>query len=743
MSAATHRPEGAAGGGRGDAPNVSVVTDAGAYDAGLELARRLIAHGVPVVVCRPVLNYAPGAPTDLIPPKGWNVITAEQCDLSRYRPGIDTLALVGGHGVDVVDIDAKAGASPADLPPFRHFGVVRTPSGGWHYYVPSTGMGKLSPFVVNGKVVGDYVGGTAAGGSRLLAYLPGSSRPKYPGGAYVIESPIDLEALFDSGPDEDLAELVAAAGASDDAEPGVPPASSDELKEFLAAYGARADRCPHGRELMADILTRAEKAKAASGGRHGWAVRSACRLVLHMRAGCTNATDVDLMRATLERIKPEGGTDLDAVMKWALTNASGWVECPEHGYLSAWDFAADSDGLDGLDGFPDGPRPLADILRDIEAFGRQYVAFPSEAAVVAWVLWVAHAHIIKLCDSTPRLGIVAPEKQSGKTRLLEVTETLVPHPMRVANVSTPVLYRSIDSSKPPTVLIDEADAIFAKGRDFEDLRSLVNAGHRRGNNVARMEGEGKAMKVREFRTFAAVALAGIGDLPDTIEDRSIILRMKRRAPHERVSRWRFRDGEAEGRTLRRELAAWASELESLPYVPDEPSIVDRKFEACEPMLAIADIAGDEWPARARIALGEMTTGSSTYVPLHARLLAHTWEVWPASSPFMSTSDLIAALKGLDESPWGEDGPLHPSGLNPEKLAWLLRHYGVAPKHSADKRTRGYHAGDFMDAWERYLPPLDPSSPSNPSVVARCDVCGEPLLEDMLGDGRHITCAATA
>lgn len=293
----------------------------------LELARGLLAVGVPVVVCRPNPDWQPGSTApDVLPPAGWNTISANEVGLSTFRPGVDTLAMVGGHGVDVVDIDSKAGASPDDLPAFAYYGLHRTPSGGWHYLVPSTGYAKLSPFIVDGKAVGDYVGGTVHGGGRMLAYLPGSTRPKYAGQPYTVEHPLSLGAVTSSDPDPVLLELLDAAHGRRDTLPGSAARSSADVDAFLTAH-QDGHHCRYGRTAVAGMLEAADAAERSQGGRHGWTVRSTTRLVELMRAGCATADDVKQLRATLRRIKPEGGTDLDDVLRWALANATGESGC--------------------------------------------------------------------------------------------------------------------------------------------------------------------------------------------------------------------------------------------------------------------------------------------------------------------------------------------------------------------------------------------------------------------------------
>ncbi len=142
--------------------------------------------------------------------------------------------------------------------------------------------------------------------------------------------------------------------------------------------------------------------------------------------------------------------------------------------------------------------------------------------------------------------------------MLEVLELLVPRPLRAANMTSAALYRLI-AARGPTVLFDEIDATFGpKAGDHEELRAVLNAGHRRSATVARCVGDGTSMEVQEFPAFAPVALAGIGDLPDTILDRSVVVRMRRRSPAERVAPFRYRDALVDTKPVARRLAAWAT-----------------------------------------------------------------------------------------------------------------------------------------------------------------------------------------
>ena len=139
---------------------------------------------------------------------------------------------------------------------------------------------------------------------------------------------------------------------------------------------------------------------------------------------------------------------------------------------------------------------------------------------------------------TPYLAITSAEKQCGKTRLLEVLDLLVSNPWLTGKVSAACLIRKIDSQK-PTLLLDESDAAFNGEKEYaEVLRGVLNTGHRRGGHASCCVGQGVNITFKDFHTFCPKAIAGIGKLPDTVADRSIPIRLKRRAPGEPVERFR-------------------------------------------------------------------------------------------------------------------------------------------------------------------------------------------------------------
>ena len=221
--------------------------------------------------------------------------------------------------------------------------------------------------------------------------------------------------------------------------------------------------------------------------------------------------------------------------------------------------------------------------------------------------------------------MVGPAKRCGKSRLLDVMTETVHKPVITVNASTAAIFRSI-TADPPTLLVDEADTLFGSPKvaeKNEDLRGLLNAGHQRNRPALRVAGP--EHKPVPFPTFAMAALAGIGDLPDTIMDRAVVVRMRRRAPGEKVATFRSRRDIPHLHLLRDRLAAWAAEVaeQAVDREPRMP-VEDRAADTWEPLVVVADLAGGRWPALARSACAAMTAfeaGQDEEGGLKIRILA--------------------------------------------------------------------------------------------------------------------------
>lgn len=368
----------------------------------------------------------------------------------------------------------------------------------------------------------------------------------------------------------------------------------------------------------------------------------------------------------------------------------------------------------------------ARILDEVHAFLGKFVAYPSKDAQIGHCLWIVHTHLMDCWESTPRIAFLSPEPGSGKTRALEVSELLVPRPVEAVNVTPAYLFRKVGSEDGrPTILYDEIDTVFGpKAKDNEEIRGLLNAGHRQGAVAGRCVVKGRAVETEEIPAYCAVALAGLGDLPDTILSRCIIVKMRRRAPGEEVEPFRRRVHAAEGHELQARIAAWAESIAARATAarPEMPAgIEDRNADIWEALLAIADIAGGDWPKVARVAAVTLVTlAREANLSLGIRLLADLYTVFTDQN-VMATDAILSALTSLPESIWGE---INGKPLNDRGLATRLRKYSIKPKvvRIGATTARGYAREDLHDAWSRYLGP-----PHMGDITSVTNVTGETLL----------------
>lgn len=365
---------------------------------------------------------------------------------------------------------------------------------------------------------------------------------------------------------------------------------------------------------------------------------------------------------------------------------------------------------------------LANLLDEVHAYLSRFIAYPSKHAAVAHVLWIGHCHAMDAWESTPRLAALSPEPGSGKTRLLEMTENLVPRPVEAVNVTPAYLFRKVaDENGRPTILFDEIDTVFGpKAKDNEEIRGLLNAGHRQGAVAGRCVVRGKEIHTEEIPAYCAVALAGLDDLPDTIRTRSVLIRMRRRAPGETVEPYRRRLHAADGHSLRDRLAEVIGAAEqrlrcAMPAMPD--GVVDRDADVWEPLLAIADEAGSRWPASARVAAVTLVTDSKAGTPsLGVKLLSDLRSIF-GSEDQMRTDVILERLCALEESPWGD---LRGKPIDSRGLSNRLKKYDIKPKtiRVGMGTAKGYTRESLHDAWQRYLPSESAlGSPHSASVTS--------------------------
>jgi hypothetical protein len=357
-----------------------------------------------------------------------------------------------------------------------------------------------------------------------------------------------------------------------------------------------------------------------------------------------------------------------------------------------------------IDEYTKSSVPVGDaaaLLDYVSLYIRRYTSV-SESQLAVLALWAVHTYLISEIDCTPYLAITSAEMESGKTRVLEVLKTLVRNPWLTGQVSPAVLFRTVDKKK-PTLLLDESDAAFNGDKEYaEALRGILNTGYQRNGVASRCVG--KDFELKDFSTFCPKAIAGIGKLPGTVASRAIPIRLKR-APRGTVQKFREREVELEVRDIRGAIEVFAGAMKPIiaatrPALPDELS--DRQQDAAECLVAIADLAGGNWPSLARTSLISLCIDAQDNDDSIGHiLLSDIRSVFDSNAVTdISSSDLAKALAAIETSPWGEWNQGKP--ISTTKVARLLKPYGIKPHNL--RAHHGYVRNDFVEAWSLYLRP---------------------------------------
>jgi putative DNA primase/helicase len=350
------------------------------------------------------------------------------------------------------------------------------------------------------------------------------------------------------------------------------------------------------------------------------------------------------------------------------------------------------------------PEPVAgsELLESIKAILNRYVSLPNHAAT-AIALWIVLTYLVDEVFTVAILALLSPEKRCGKTTLLTVLARLVFRALQASNITPAAIYRMIDQHQ-PTLLVDEFDS-FQNSND--ELRGILNSGHSRDMAfVIRCVGDDNTPV--QFSTFGAKVIAAIGKIAPTLEDRSIIIPMRRKLAEDRKKRLRRpADGDA-FEVLRRQIARWVADngkgLDKV-YVRRPAGLNDRTYDNWLPLFQIAKRIGGDWldvakDAALALAAQEASQDESAGVLLLKDLQALFER---EQDKLLGTAFVLSELAKMDDRPWPEYRRGEP--ITSQQLASLLKPFGIKPRQARrigkGNPVRGYRRRDFEDAFARY------------------------------------------
>lgn len=374
----------------------------------------------------------------------------------------------------------------------------------------------------------------------------------------------------------------------------------------------------------------------------------------------------------------------------AMTPRKNDAEQPTDADAEPW-----ADDVDG--------EALAD---DIERTINKYIHLAGNESPQL-TLWIFMSYLVDRLNIMPKLALNSPIKRCGKTTLLELLEAFCCNAKAVSNISPAAVFRWIEQIA-PTLMIDEVDTFITK--DNPELVGIINAGHkRRTATVARVVGQGDDMHVEEFNVFTPMVVAGIGAKPDTVEDRSIMIRMERPTNKRKLPRIPFNFFE-DSQQARLKLAKFADDIE-FEWVEAPPCENARNQDNWSVLFSIARLISQAWVDKCQLAYDAENRIDMTEVSVSEELLADIEQVFieaklgavkPKEPVRLKSIALLERLCAIDDRPWSTWNRGNP--ISPSRVAQLLKGFSIKPMPiKIDGKTqRGYSSDMFDAAFASYL-----------------------------------------
>lgn len=348
------------------------------------------------------------------------------------------------------------------------------------------------------------------------------------------------------------------------------------------------------------------------------------------------------------------------------------------------------------------------LLDDISRFIRRFVLLTEEQAAIM-ALWTMHTYCWTVADQTPYISVVSPEPRCGKSRFVEVEELLVNEPLVGSRMTAASVPRAIKQFH-PTLFLDEADVTFANKEASDTIRQVLNSGHRAGNPsiVCAPGKKGGDWNIEKMDTFCPKFVCSIDSLPGTLEDRSIVINVTRKIESDGIERFYRRDHEEYTKQLKEKMQAWATanmpKLKDMrPELPKELS--DRRQEAVEQLVAIAELAGGKWPELSRWSMVQVCSEGYGATNDSVQLLTDICNIFvETQNTFISSELLYSKLLQLEPGLWTE------LKLTKTGIARMLKKHRIEPVqkrqangHLDKKPVRGYELKSFLEAFKRFVP----------------------------------------
>jgi hypothetical protein len=367
------------------------------------------------------------------------------------------------------------------------------------------------------------------------------------------------------------------------------------------------------------------------------------------------------------------------------------------------------------------PANASELLEMCRTLILRYIVLSEEQAVILAAL-VLHTHVFEAAEVTPYFHVTSPERECGKSHLIELLATIVRNPVTTQGTTAAALVRTIAAEKPtPTMLLDEIDAQFAGNKEaMASIRGILNAGFQEGGVFRKCAPN--TFEIQTFNVYCPKVFGGIGNLPDTVASRCIRIEMRRKLPGEIVEPFFRREVRAASEPVRSALEDWAASDVEVRLRSIHPAriagISDRQNDIAEPLLAIARLAGDGWSQRIMAALLAVFKSSSHVEPSEGVMLLE--DIRGAfeehGSDRLQSEALATFLNRVEGRPWADWNM--GKGITPNNLARRLKRYRISSRkvRFGERTFQGYMREWFDDSWRQFCPPPTTGTVEQPASL---------------------------
>ena len=354
------------------------------------------------------------------------------------------------------------------------------------------------------------------------------------------------------------------------------------------------------------------------------------------------------------------------------------------------------------------------LIERLEAWVGGYMFFVDPAYALVAALWAVNTWVFHAFDATPYLCVTASTKGAGKTRLMELVSMLSRNGRMFGSMTPATMFRLMEAyDSRLTIFFDEAESLSSGAAGV--MRQVMNTGYRRGQTIARTLPGGK---VGEFPVYGPKCFSLIGDVNDTLRDRSIVLTLERGVPVRDFDR-SLAEGEAAGLVEQIRHAF----VDGLPVSVAPGFLTGRDREIWTALFGVATalkldremmdrltrvaadlVAAKTAPRRVYVDLGD-SEADATMATYGERALVDLAGVLRDGEPAIHSAVAVERLRGLASGPWRS---FRGVGLNEVSLASLVSRFGLQPRivrmvrGRKGKQLRGYTVKDLKASQPRGL-----------------------------------------